>query len=71
MAGYCPWDHKESDTTERLLLSLSPLISNCSALWNSEKDMEAGVLPTGNGGSKGLCALSKLHKERNKGLDET
>ena len=31
-AGYCPWDHKESATTERLILSLSPLISNCSAL---------------------------------------
>ena len=22
VVGYCPWGHKESDTTERLLLSL-------------------------------------------------
>ena len=26
-------------------LAASPLISDCSALWNSEKVMEAGVLP--------------------------
>ena len=32
-----------------------PLISNCSALWNSEV-MEAGVLPTRNGGQKVLHA---------------
>ena len=30
----------------------SPLISNCSALWNSEKVMKSGVLPTRNGGLK-------------------
>ena len=37
-------------------LAASPLISDCSALWNSEKVMEAGVLPTRNGGQKGLQA---------------
>ena len=32
------------------------LISNCSALWNSQKVMEAAVLSIGNGNQKGLCA---------------
>ena len=35
-------------------LAASLLITNCSALWNSEKVLEAGVLPTRNGGQKGL-----------------
>ena len=38
-------------------LAASPLISNISAFWNSEKVMEAGGLPTRNGGLKGLHAL--------------
>ena len=29
-------------------LAASPLISDCSALWNSEKVIEAGVLPARN-----------------------
>ena len=32
------------------------LISNCSALWNSQKVMEAAVLTIRNGNQKGLCA---------------
>ena len=31
------------------------LISNCSAPWNSQKVMEAAVLPIRNGDQKGLC----------------
>ena len=34
----------------------SPLISDCSALWNSEKVMEFGVSATRNGEQKGLHA---------------
>lgn len=30
------------------------LISNCSALWNSGRSVEAGVLSVKNGGQKGL-----------------
>ena len=30
MAGYIPWGHKESDTTERLTLSLSQVKGNSS-----------------------------------------
>ena len=37
-------------------LAASHLISNSSALWKSEKAMEAGVLPTRNGGQQGLYA---------------
>ena len=32
------------------------LISNCSALWNSQKVMEAAGLSLRNGNQKGLCA---------------
>ena len=34
-------------------LAASPLISDCSALWNSEKVMEAGVLPARMENKKG------------------
>ena len=40
--------------------SASPLISKCSALWNSEKVTEGGVLLTGNGRQKGLHAQESL-----------
>ena len=29
LAGYSPWGHKESDTTERLTLALSPHLEGC------------------------------------------
>ena len=47
---YTPWGRKESDTTDRLSLPYS-------ALWNSEKVVEARGLPTRNGGQKGPCTL--------------
>ena len=47
---YSPWGRKELGITERLSLTYS-------ALWNSEKVMEARGLPTRNGGQKGLRAL--------------
>ena len=37
-------------------LAAPPLISNCCALWSSEKVMEPGVLPKRDGGQKGLHA---------------
>ena len=46
-----------SQELERLPRCEHPsLISNCSALWNSQKVMEAAVLPIRNGNQKGLCA---------------
>lgn len=36
----------------RGILAAPPLISNCSALWDSEKAIEAGVLPIRNGRQK-------------------
>ena len=35
------------------------LISNCSALWNSQKVMEAAGLSLRNGNQKGLCAQER------------
>ena len=40
--------------------SASPLIIKCSALWNSEKVTEGGVLPTRNRGQKGLHVQESL-----------
>ena len=46
-----------SQKLERLIWCEHPsLISNCSALWNSQKVMEAAVLPIRNGNQKGLGA---------------
>ena len=46
-----------SQELERLPRCEHPsLISNCSALWNSQKVMEAAVLPMRNGTPKDLCA---------------
>ena len=39
--------------------SASPLIIKCSALWNSEKVTEGGVLPTRNRGQRGWETNSK------------
>ena len=53
------WGRKELDTAEQLnwtggFLTASPLLSSGSrsALWSSGKVVEAGVLPTRNGGQK-------------------
>ena len=51
LAGYSPWDHKESDTTEQLTVSLSPLIIKGSRRVQLVKDTdirnirEARVIP--------------------------
>ena len=46
-----------SQELERLIWCEHPsLISNRSALWNSQKVMEAAVQPIRNGNQKGLCA---------------
>ena len=34
LVGYSPWGHKESDTSERLTLSLSPSLPPCTACLN-------------------------------------
>ena len=61
--GLLPWGWKELDRTEGLnwlttsggFVAASPLISNCSAIWNSEKFMESRVLLQGIGNQRPPC----------------